>query len=449
MPYCAHDLTFCRDESVQWTKLPLASERRQSVYTATVNAEIIAVGSELLTPYRQDTNSLFLTERLNELGIEVRFKTVVGDSRSDLVAVARIALARAEIVVFMGGLGPTEDDLTRESVAEALGIELYRDPEIITELYKRFAERRIKMPENNSRQADVLDGATLLRNPRGTAPAQWMATNQNGSRRYIMLLPGPPHELKPLFDSECFPRLKAVLPPLFIAKRVLKVAMGESACDARIAPIYSKFEGVQTTILAHGGETQIHLQSRAATQEEAEQRVAELSDKIEDELDDALFSSGGESLEQIAGYFLQMRGATVAVAESCTGGMLAQRLTSVPGSSRYFLGGVVVYSNELKTKLAGVPAKLISDHGAVSREVAIALAKGIRERVKTTFGIGITGIAGPGGGTPEKPVGLVFVALADDKESQVVERRYPGDRERIRMWASFTALDMIRRRLKD
>jgi nicotinamide-nucleotide amidase len=414
-----------------------------------VNAEIIAIGSELLTPYRQDTNSLFLTARLNELGVEVRFKTVVGDSRSDLVSVARIALERAEILIFMGGLGPTEDDLTRESVAEALGVELHRDPEIITELYKRFAERRIKMPENNSQQADVLEGATLLRNPRGTAPAQWLARSYNGANRYIMLLPGPPHELKPLFNSECFPRLKAALPPLFIAKRELKVAMGESACDARIAPIYSKFEGVQTTILAHGGETQIHLQSRAATQEAAEQRVAEVSDKIEDELDDCVFSSGGESLEQIAGYFLQMRGATVAVAESCTGGMLAQRLTSVPGSSRYFLGGVVVYSNELKTKLAGVPTSLISARGAVSREVAIALAKGIRERVKATFGVGITGIAGPGGGTPEKPVGLVFVALADDKESQVVERRYPGDRERIRMWASFTALDMIRRKLKD
>jgi nicotinamide-nucleotide amidase len=414
-----------------------------------VNAEIVAVGSELLTPYRQDTNSLFLTERLNELGVEVRFKTVVGDSRADLVGVARNALERADIVIFMGGLGPTEDDLTRESVAEALGIELYRDPEIITELYKRFAERRMKMPENNSRQADVLDGATLLRNPRGTAPAQWLVTSYNDATRYVMLLPGPPHELKPLFDSACFLRLKQVLPPLFIAKRQLKVAMGESACDARIAPIYSKFAGVQTTILAHGGETQIHLQSRASTQEEAEQRVAEVSDKIEDELADCVFSTGGESLEQIVGYFLQMRGSTLAVAESCTGGMLAARITSISGSSRYFLGGAVVYSNELKTLLAGVPAELIAAHGAVSREVAISLAKGIRERTGATFGIGITGIAGPGGGTPEKPVGLVFVALADEKDSQVVERRFPGDRERIRMWASFTALDMMRRMLMD
>jgi nicotinamide-nucleotide amidase len=416
-------------------------------YTASVNAEIIAVGSELLTPYRQDTNSLFLTERLNQLGVEVRFKTVVGDSRNDLVAVARIALSRADIVIFMGGLGPTEDDLTRESVAEALGIELYRDPEIITALHKRFAERRMPMPENNARQADTLDGATLLRNPNGTAPAQWLVTNHKEANRYIMLLPGPPNELKPLFDAQCFPRLKEMLPPQFIAKRELKVAMGESACDARIASIYTRIPNVQTTILAHAGETQVHLQSRADSQEEAERRVAELSDRIEDELDDCVFSTSGESLEQIVGYFLQMRGATVAVAESCTGGMLAERLTSVSGSSRYFLGGAVVYSNESKTKFAGVPAKLIAEHGAVSREVAIALADGIRTRTKATFGIGITGVAGPTGGTPEKPVGLVFIAIADDKEAKAVERRFPGDRERVRLWASFTALDLLRRKL--
>ena len=412
-----------------------------------MNAEIIAIGSELLTPYRQDTNSLFLTERLNELGVEVHFKTVVGDSRADLVAVAHTAIARSDIVIFMGGLGPTEDDLTRECVAEALGIEIHRDPEVITALYKRFAERRLPMPENNSRQADVLEGAVLLKNPNGTAPAQWLATNYNDAKRYIMLLPGPPHELKPLFDAECFPRLKEKLPPQFIAKRMLRVAMGESACDSCVAPIYTKVPEVQTTILAHGGETQVHLQSRAASQEQAERQVAELSDRIEDELGDAVFSTGGETLEQIVGYYLQMRGATLAVAESCTGGMLAERLTSISGSSRYFLGGSVVYSNELKTEFADVPPALIAEHGAVSRQVALSLANGIRERTKATFGIGITGIAGPTGGTPEKPVGLVFIGISSDQEAEAVERRFPGDRERIRLWASFTAMDLLRRKL--
>jgi nicotinamide-nucleotide amidase len=303
------------------------------------------------------------------------------------------------------------------------------------------------MPENNSRQADVLDGAVLLKNPNGTAPAQWLVTHYNDAKRYVMLLPGPPHELKPLFDAECFPRLKEKLPPQFIAKRMLRVAMGESACDARIAPIYTKVPEVQTTILAHGGETQIHLQCRAASQDEAERQVAELSDRIEDELGDAVFSTGGETLEQIVGYYLQMRGATLAVAESCTGGMLAERLTSVSGSSRYFLGGSVVYYNELKTELADVPASLIAEHGAVSREVALALAKGIRERTKATFGIGITGVAGPTGGTLEKPVGLVFIAISSENEIEAFERRFPGDRERIRLWSSFTAMDLLRRKL--
>ena len=412
-----------------------------------MNAEIIAIGSELLTPYRQDTNSLFLTERLNELGVEVHFKTVVGDSRGDLVAVARTAIARSDIVIFMGGLGPTEDDLTRECVAEALGIEIHRDPEVITALYKRFAERRLPMPENNSRQADVLDGAVLLNNPNGTAPAQWLVTSYNDAKRYIMLLPGPPHELKPLFDAECFPRLKENLPAQFIAKRILRVAMGESACDSCVAPIYTKVPEVQTTILAQGGETQIHLQCRATSQDEAERQVSQLSDRIEDELGDAVFSTGGETLEQIVGYYLQMRGATLAVAESCTGGMLAQRLTSVSGSSRYFLGGSVVYSNELKTEFADVPPALISEHGAVSRPVALALAKGIRERTNATFGIGITGVAGPTGGTPEKPVGLVFIAISGENETEALERRFPGDRERIRLWASFMAMDLLRRKL--
>ena len=413
-----------------------------------MNAEIIAIGSELLTPFRQDTNSLFLTERLNELGVEVRFKTVVGDSLKDLAAVAQIAISRSDIVIFMGGLGPTEDDLTREAVAETLGIELRRDPDIVTALYKRFAARRFTMTDNNKRQADVLAGAEVLHNPNGSAPAQWLATRYQDGERLIMLLPGPPHELKPLFDAECLPRLKRAVPREYIAKRQLKVAMiGESALDARIAPIYTKFPEIQTTILAHAGEVQIHLQSRADSQEEAERRVSVLAEKLEEELEASVFASEGETLEQIVGYYLQMRGETLAVAESCTGGLLAQRITSVAGSSRYFLGGAVVYSNQLKTELAGVSPAIIQEHGAVSKAVALALAEGIRVRTNATLGVGVTGIAGPTGGTPEKPVGLVFIALTDGKLPEVLERRFPGDRERIRLWASMQALDMIRRRL--
>jgi nicotinamide-nucleotide amidase len=270
----------------------------------------------------------------------------------------------------------------------------------------------------------------------------------DGRERIVVLLPGPPHELKALFEAEVRQQLQAKVPPAFLATRVLKVAMlGESQVDARVAPIYKRYTDVDTTILAGAGEIQLHFKTCAPTQEEAQQRVDEVAGAVEDELDDAVFSGAGESLEQIVGYWLQMRNATLAVAESCTGGLLAERITSVSGSSRYFLGGAVVYSNELKTELAGVPAEMIERHGAVSREVAAALAEGIRYRCESTLGVGITGVAGPTGGTAEKPVGLVFHAVASDSGTDVIQRNFPGDRKRIRQLASTMALDMVRRKL--
>ncbi len=409
-------------------------------------AEIIAIGSELLTPFFQDTNSLYLTDKLNQLGIEVAFKTVVGDSRGQLTSVAGIAVGRADMVIFMGGLGPTEDDLTRECVAAALGREIHRDPQIITELYTRFASRRRKMPPNNERQADVIEGAVVLPNEFGTAPGQWIEAEHDGNPRIIMLLPGPPHEIKPMFDQQCMRRLREKLPPQFIATRVLKIAMlAESQCDQRVAPIYQRYSDVQTTILAGAGEVQLHLRSRADALEKAEERVDALADELEDELGESVFSTKGESLEEIVGLFLQMRQATLAVAESCTGGMLGQRISSVSGSSRYFLGGAIVYANDMKSLFANVPPMLVAQHGAVSREVAMAMADGIREECRAVIGVGITGIAGPTGGTPEKPVGLVYHAISDGKRRDVVERQYPGDRDRIRWWATQQALDMVRR----
>lgn len=413
-----------------------------------MKAEIIAIGSELLTPFRQDTNSLYLTEKLNQLGVEVVIKTIVGDSRDRLVSVAQHALFRSDLVIFMGGLGPTEDDLTREAVAEALGLQLHRDPELLQKLEERFAARGYQMTPNNAQQADVIAGATVLPNPNGSAPGQWISGQYEGKDRLIILLPGPPFELKAMFDEQCIERLRAKLPEAYIATRVLKVAMlGESLVDSRVAPIYKRYTDVQTTILAGAGDVQFNLFTRANTMEAAQQRVDELAGEIEDELEDALYSSKGESLEQIVGYYLQMRNATLAVAESCTGGLLAERITSINGSSRYFLGGALVYSNELKTEFAGVPASMIARHGAVSREVAAALAQGIRKRCKATFGVGITGVAGPTGGTAEKPVGLVYNALASADGTQVEERKFPGDRKRIRWFATQLALDMVRRKL--
>ncbi len=402
----------------------------------------------MLTPFRMDTNSLYLTEQLNLLGVDVIFKSIVGDDRRRLVAAAQHSLFRSDILIFSGGLGPTEDDLTREAVAEALGVSLQRDPEILARLEQRFAERGWKMAPNNAKQADVLDGATALPNPNGTAPGQWLSGEFDGREHIIVLLPGPPHELKALFEAEVRERLGAKVPSASLAIRTLKIAMlGESAIDARVAPIYKRYADIETTILAGAGEVELHFKTIAPTQDAAQRRVDEVAGVVEDELDDAVFSRNGESLEQIVGYWLQMRNATVAVAESCTGGMLSERITSISGSSRYFLGGAVVYSNALKTELAGVPTEMIDRHGAVSREVAAALAEGIRYRCESTLGVGITGVAGPNGGTPEKPVGLVFHAVASSTGTEVVQRNFPGDRKRIRRFASTMALDMLRKKL--
>jgi nicotinamide-nucleotide amidase len=413
-----------------------------------VDAEIIAVGSELLTPFRQDTNSLYLTERLNSLGVEVAFKTIVGDNLKDIVRVTKAALSRADILIVSGGLGPTEDDLTREAVAQTLGLQLRRDPEIVQAIERRFTEHGWKMSSNNVKQADVISGATVLSNANGTAPGQWIGGRSDGKEKIVILLPGPPHELKALFESAVLERLRAKVPKQFLSARVLKITgMGESACDARVAPIYKRFADVDTTILAAPGEIQLHLRTRGKSDEAADKRLDELVGLIEEELGDNVYSDNGDSLEQIVSYFLQMRDASLSVAESCTGGLLAERLTSVSGSSRYFIGGAVVYSNELKTQLADVPADLIDVYGAVSEQVARALAEGIRKKCGTTLGLGVTGIAGPTGGTAEKPVGLVFHALASESGTEVIKRNFPGDRARIRWFASQQALDMVRRKL--
>ena len=305
------------------------------------------------------------------------------------------------------------------------------------------------MTENNARQADVLDGSVILQNDRGTAPGQWLDTVHGGHRKLVILLPGPPSEVKAMFDAQCMERLRAAVPRRSIATRTLKLAMiGESQADARLAPIYTKYKDVETTILAHTGDITLNLSCAKGDQETAQARVDELAGKIEEEMEEFLYSSQAESLEQIVLYYLGMRAATLAVAESCTGGLVAQRLTSISGSSRSFLGGAVVYSDNLKTLFADVPKSLIERTGAVSREVAGALAEGIRRNTAATFGLGVTGIAGPGGGSEEKPVGLVYVGVTDGKQTEVVERRFGGDREHIRAWTSQQALDLVRRRLK-
>jgi nicotinamide-nucleotide amidase len=418
-------------------------------------AEIIAAGSEMLTPFRQDTNSLYLTARLNELGVSVAFKTIVGDNLEDLTGAARVALERADIVIFSGGLGPTEDDRTREAAAAALGVELRRDAQIVTAMYKRFAERRMSMPENNARQADVIEGAEVMPNPNGSAPGQYIDTVVGRHRKIVVLLPGPPKELEPMYQAECRPRLAATLPERHMARRMLRMALTrESEVDARTAPIYTTFKDVETTILAGAAEIQLHFVCSKPSEAEAQARVDELAEKIEQEMGEEVFSSHGESLEEVVLLMLGLRHMTLAAAESCTGGLLAQRLTAVPGSSRYFLGGAVVYADRLKTIFAEVPEELVRSDGPVSGPVARAMAEGIRRRTGASVGVAITGIAGPGPGAPgpdvDKPIGLVYIAISYAGLSggtSVTELNISGDRERVRWWASQHALELVRQGL--
>jgi nicotinamide-nucleotide amidase len=406
-----------------------------------MKAEIIAVGSELLTPDRLDTNSLFLTEELNGIGIEVVRKTVVGDNRDLLAEAFRGALNRVPLIIASGGLGPTEDDLTRETLADLLGRKLRRNDDILRHIEGRFRSLGREMPAVNVRQAMVPEGAEILENPRGTAPGLWL----EDSGRTIALLPGPPRELKPLFREQVLPRLQRRVSGVRLYHREIRVTgLGESHVEQRILPIYSRHPEVTTTILAAPGETQIHLRVWTDDAQHAKKTLDEIVQGFEIALTDRIFSEDGRSLEEVIAHELTLNNATIAAAESCTGGLLAQRLTSIAGSSSYFLGGVVCYSNELKTAWADVPPEMILAKGAVSPEVAVALAEGIRRRVGSTLGVGITGVAGPGGGSEEKPVGTVHVALSYAGGVKERGMRFPGDRESIRWQASQVALDLVR-----
>jgi nicotinamide-nucleotide amidase len=409
-----------------------------------LTAEIIAIGSELLAPDRTDTNSLWLTERLNNIGIEVRLKTIVGDDDARLEEAIRDAVKRSKVVITTGGLGPTEDDVTRKVAARALGRRLLLDEQLLEEIRGRFQSFGRPMPERNSRQAMVIDGAQVLPNPNGSAPGLFI--EHEGTA--ISLLPGPPREMRPMFENHVQPKLAERAGKVRVRRRLLRVAgFGESALDEKIAPIYTQFDNPQTTILFNNTEIEIHLRAHARTEQEAEKLLDDLSVRLEERLGNAIFSLRGESMEEVVGFKLAVGGYTVGVAESCTGGLVAQRLTDIPGSSRYFIEGVVAYSNEAKTRNLGVQPALLHAHGAVSAEVAEAMAEGIRKRANTDFGLSVTGIAGPDGGTREKPVGLVYIALADEAHTEYRRLMIPGDRQLVRWRASQFVLDLLRRRL--
>ncbi|MBK9169408.1 MAG: competence/damage-inducible protein A [Bryobacterales bacterium] len=409
-----------------------------------MNAEIIAVGSELLTHQRIDTNSLFLTEELNKLGIELVAKCVVGDDRERLADAIRRAMGRSEVVILSGGLGPTEDDVTRDAAALALDRRLIFQTEVVDQMERRFRAMGRTMAEINRRQAFVIEGADMLPNDRGTAPGQWI----EDAGRYLMLLPGPPGELKPMFTRQCVPRLSRVAPREVIRTLVLRVAgMPESEVDQLIAPIYTKFTNPVTTILAAANDIQVHLRARCATEAEAMQLLADAGGPIELLLGDRIYSRNGDPLEVVVGSLLKQHKTTLAVAESCTGGLLSELITAVPGSSEYFLGGLVTYSEALKIDLLGVSPEMLETHGAVSDEVAEAMAAGVRRRTGAGYALAVTGYAGPSTGAEKKPVGTVSLAVADAAGTRTVNRQILGDRERVRRFACHIAMDLLRRRM--
>jgi competence/damage-inducible protein CinA-like protein len=411
------------------------------------NAEIIAVGSELLTHDKVDTNSLFITEQLNALGVEVSRKLIVGDHRERLTAAIRHAVDYADIIVITGGLGPTEDDLTRDAVAAALDRKLTFSDEILQWIEQRFRLFNRKMADVNRRQAYLVEGAEVLPNPRGTAPGQWIDLPLRGVHKCVMLLPGPPGELKPLFVNECVPRLQRFLPPQVIRTRFYRVAgMGESDLDALIAPVYTRVANPTTTILAGMGDIQVHLRARAETAEEADALLEAVAPEIEALIGDRIYSRNGDLLEAVVGNLLRDRHATLSVAESVTGGMLAQRITSVAGSSDYFVGGFLTYSNRMKTDLLGVPAELIERHTAVSEEIACAMAEGARAKTGSDYALATTGEAGPESSTGA-PVGTVFLGIATPVGVEARRITAPGERQRVRSLSTQLSLDLLRRRL--
>jgi len=417
-------------------------------------AEVIAVGSELLGSTRADTNSLFLSARLSELGIDLRIKTVVGDEREDLAAVFRQSLARADVVVLTGGLGPTDDDLTREVVSDVLELPMSIDDGIVAKIRGRFERRGLTMPDVNLRQAQVPRGALVLDNPLGTAPGLFIDRRSDGDgprRQSIILLPGPPRELQPMFERVCAGPLRERAGPsrahhtsLFITGR------GESHVEEMVQPIYSRWRSsappIATTILAAMGQIELHLTVRDTDPQRARATLDRARDELLAVIGGDVYSTDGRKMEEVLGGLLQGRGYTIAAAESCTGGLLMSRLTDVPGSSAYVRAGVVAYADEDKVAMLGVPAALIESYGAVSEPVAVAMAEGIRERTAADVTVGITGIAGPGGGTPAKPAGTVAIAvIVPGQPAYVRTYTFLGGRGMVKFQATQAAMDRVRR----
>ena len=407
-----------------------------------MKAAILAVGDELLAPGRAETNSVFLTDELAEMGIPVVFRAVVSDDESSIEALLRHALLGADVVFLTGGLGPTSDDVTRDAAARALSLEMELDADWLERIQKRFDRRGIVMPEVNLKQALVPRGADLLPNRRGTAPGLWMRVD---GEKAVVLLPGPPVELRPIFEAEVKPRLNQQAGDVVYDVRKLWVTgLAESAVEQRIHGTYRRYKNPATTILASAGQVEIRLTAAGTSTGEAAAANDLLVAELRALLGDHLFSECEEELEEVVGQLLVSQGKRIAVAESLTGGLIADRLTDIPGASAYFDEGFVTYSNEAKTSALEVPALLFESVGAVSEEVAHAMAAGARARTGADLAVAVTGIAGPSGASEAKPVGLVYIGLASGHGARVEKYHFPGARLQVKRWTSQAALNLVR-----
>lgn len=413
-------------------------------HIGTLRTEIMAVGSELLGPHFQDTNSLYIAQMLEKLGLDVSFKTIVGDDWDTLTLCIRQSLSRADFIIAMGGLGPTRDDRTREAFAHVLEKKLRFRRDILDAIRERFERRDMTMPPVNKKQAYVLEGADVFRNENGTAPGLWL----DDGPKIILLLPGPPQELKPMFEKFVMPKLEKLRSSFGITSVLKTTGLTESEIEELIFDLYPKSPDIRMTTLAYPGQIEIHIRALSSeSTDEAEKILTGLQDSILTRLQDNVFSTDGKELEEVVGALLRTHNKTLATAESCTGGLLGSRITDVSGSSDYFLMGVVAYNNQAKNKLLGVPMDLIEEHGAVSYEVARAMASGVRNEYQSDLGLAITGIAGPTGETQDKPIGLVYVGLSSEEKIEVTKNLFLGNRKAVKSQSSQKALDMVRRHL--
>jgi nicotinamide-nucleotide amidase len=405
-----------------------------------MKASIIAIGSEMLGPSRLDTNSLKITAALEDYAVPLVRKSVVGDAQDDLVDELLFDVEHADVVVVTGGLGPTEDDLTREALAEAFSLPMRVDAAIVERLERRFAKRGLEMPEVNKRQANVFVGHETLTNERGTAPGFHLRLGET----HVWVFPGVPHELEWMLATYFMPWLAAQRGARARHRRVLKIAgVTESAVEEKLKPYYDAHRDETLTILATGGQIELHVHADGE-EAAATAKIAARERELLELFGERVFGFDDDSLESVLGALLTRRGESVATAESCTGGLLASRITDVGGSSAYFFGGAVAYTAAVKVEVAGVDAALIARHGEVSEEVAVALARGILERFGTTYGVGVTGIAGPGGGSEAKPVGTVHIAVAGAHAHEHRKLFWPMERTLFKRFATQSALDLLR-----